>query len=235
MRMVGRMLGHTGEPHPEDTAERIDHSGVAAMRLGLAGVAGIGLAAGLAAGGAYWAVAAAGGWDAAAFMFLAFVAIAVYPKDAEETRMLAQAEDFSRPVADLVLLSASVASLGAVASVLVRAGHSGSDRWLLIALAVVTVALGWLSVHTVYMLRYAQLYYYDLPIGGIDFNETARPDYHDFAYLAVTIGMTYQVSDTTLKTQKIRHTALRHALLSYLFGTVIVAVTINVVASLLNK
>ncbi|MEO7556753.1 MAG: DUF1345 domain-containing protein, partial [Acidimicrobiales bacterium] len=67
---------------------------------------------------------------------------------------------------------------------------------------------------------------------GIDFNDDAEPDYRDFAYLAFTIGMTYQVSDTDLKTKEIRRTALRHALLSYVFGTAIIAVMINVVAGL---
>jgi uncharacterized membrane protein len=216
----------------------MDHSGVAAVRLVLAGLAGIGVTVGLVAAGTYWAVAAAAGWDAAALTFLALVWYAIYPKDADETRMLARAEDFSRAVADLVLLGASVASLAAVAFVLVKAGHSASDRWTLIALAVATVALAWASVHTVYVLRYAGLYYepHDPPVVVIDFNDEAyRPDYHDFAYLAVTVGMTYQVSDTSLRTQAIRRTALRHALLSYVFGTMIVAVTINIVASLLNK
>jgi uncharacterized membrane protein len=237
MRVLPQMLGRIDEPQPADGVARMDHSGVAAGRLVLAGLVGIGVTVALLAEGRYWAVAAAAGWDAAALTFLAVVWIAIYPKDADETRMLARAEDFSRPVADLVLLSASVASLGAVAFVLVKAGHSASDRWTLIALAVATVALAWASVHTVYVLRYAGLYYepHDPPIVVVDFNGEAGPDYHDFAYLAVTIGMTYQVSDTTLKTQEVRRTALRHALLSYLFGTVIVAVTINVVATLLNK
>jgi uncharacterized membrane protein len=55
----------------------------------------------------------------------------------------------------------------------------------------------------------------------------------DFAYLAFTIGMTFQVSDTNLTAKPIRRTALRHALISYLFGAVIVALVINIVASLL--
>jgi uncharacterized membrane protein len=213
-------------------------SGVAAVRLAFAGLAGLGVTAGLLATGTYWAVAAAAGWDAAALTFLAVVWVAIYPKNADETRIHARAEDVSRATADIVLLSACVASLAAVAFVLVKADHSASDRWTLIALAVATVALAWASVHSVYVLRYAGLYYepHDPPTVVIDFNDDAyRPDYHDFAYLAVTIGMTYQVSDTTLKTQAVRRTALRHALLSYVFGTVIVAVTINVVASLLNK
>ncbi|MDQ1394509.1 MAG: hypothetical protein QOF30_3486, partial [Acidimicrobiaceae bacterium] len=55
-----------------------------------------------------------------------------------------------------------------------------------------------------------------------------------FAYLAFTIGMTYQVSDTNLTSQEIRRTALRHGLLSYLFGTVIIAATINLAAGLVK-
>jgi uncharacterized membrane protein len=238
MRVLPQMLGRIDEPQPGDGVARMDHSGVAAARLVLSGLVGLGVTVGLVAAGAYWAVGAAAGWDAAALTFLAVVWFAIFTKDADETRMLARAEDFSRATADLVLLSASVASLAAVAFVLVKAGHSASDRWTLIALAVATVALAWASVHTVYVLRYAGLFYepHDPPLVVIDFNdESYRPDYHDFAYLAVTIGMTYQVSDTTLKTQTIRRAALRHALLSYVFGTVIVAVTINVVASLLNK
>ena len=68
--------------------------------------------------------------------------------------------------------------------------------------------------------------------GGISFNEDARPSYSDFAYLAFTIGMTFQVSDTDLQNNDIRRLALRHMLLSYLMGAVIVAVTINLVAGM---
>ncbi|MBV8982235.1 MAG: DUF1345 domain-containing protein, partial [Acidimicrobiia bacterium] len=92
--------------------------------------------------------------------------------------------------------------------------------------------VSWAVVHTVFTLRYASLYYANG--GGIDFNEDDKPNYRDFAYLALTIGMTYQVSDTDLQTKPIRHTAIRHALLSYVFGAVVVAMVINVVASLLN-
>ncbi|MDT5017597.1 MAG: hypothetical protein QOD39_3757, partial [Mycobacterium sp.] len=78
-------------------------------------------------------------------------------------------------------------------------------------------------------LRYAMLFYSG-PEGGVNFNQPSSPRYTDFAYLAFTIGMTFQVSDTDLRTPAFRATALRHALLSYLFGAVIVATTINLVA-----
>ena len=95
------------------------------------------------------------------------------------------------------------------------------------------MALSWLLVHSTFTLRYARTYY-SRPEGGIDFNEDEAPTYQDFAYLAVTIGMTFQVSDTNLTTKAIRRIALRHALLSFLFGSVIVGLVINVVSSLLH-
>ena len=87
-------------------------------------------------------------------------------------------------------------------------------------------------VHTVYMLRYADLYYRG-PKGGITFAGKEDPDYKDFAYVAFTLGMTFQVSDTDLTGKRVRRTALHHALLSYVFGTGIVAITVSSVAALL--
>ncbi len=87
------------------------------------------------------------------------------------------------------------------------------------------------SVHTVFTLKYARLYYTGID-GGISFNEDDPPRYTDFAYLAFTVGMTFQVSDTDVSDKGIRRTILRHMLLSYVFGAVIIAVTINLVAGL---
>jgi uncharacterized membrane protein len=93
------------------------------------------------------------------------------------------------------------------------------------------VLLSWTVIHTVFALRYARLYYSGTD-GGVDFHEDAKPRFSDFAYLAFTVGMTFQVSDTDLNTSAFRATVLRHALLSHLFGTVVVALTINLVAGL---
>jgi hypothetical protein len=113
-----------------------------------------------------------------------------------------------------------------------RDGGPGA-RDLHAALAVVSVALSWTVVQTVFTSHYARLYY-SHPAGGIDFNQEAPPRYGDFAYLAFTVGMTFQVSDTTLQTSALRAAALRQALLSYLLGAVILATTINLVAGLLG-
>ena len=111
-----------------------------------------------------------------------------------------------------------------------RAGGSGS-RDLRAGLAVVSVALSWSVVQTVFISHYARLYY-SHPPGGIDFSQEAPPRYSDFAYLAFTVGMTFQVSDTEIGLTSIRATVLRHALVSYLLGAVVLAVTVNLIAGL---
>jgi uncharacterized membrane protein len=181
-----------------------------------------------------WQVAVLAGWDAAAGTFLASVWSVAVRLDGEQTAALATREDPKRAVADLILVGASVGCLVGVGFTLIKAAHSkGLGAAALVALAVFSVVVSWLVVQTVFTLRYARLYYGD-PVGGIDFNEKLRPDLLDFAYLAFTVGMTYQVSDTNLTSRTMRRTALRHGLLSFLFGTFILAMTINVVAGLLK-
>jgi uncharacterized membrane protein len=212
-----------------------DHHWLAAARLGVGVLAGVAVLVGSLVAGASWQVALSGAWCGAALAFLVWVWTSIWGKDAAATAEHATAEDVSRTMADVIVLGASVASLGAVGYTLVEAsGEHGTAKVLLIVLVIATVVLAWLSVHTIYTLRYADLYY-RAPVGGIDFKSDELPEYRDFAYVALTIGMTYQVSDTDLQTKKIRRPAIRHALLSFLFGAVIVAITINVVASLLNK
>jgi len=226
------MRDATGGIRPDGS---VDRRWLAARRIVaslLAAGAGLG---GALAGGASAGVAFDLSWDAAAVVFLAWVWLSIAGKGPEETAQLAKAEDLSQPVADLVLLSASVASLVAVGFVLSEASRaSGAHKGVLIGLALASVALAWGTVHTTYTLRYGDLYYRS-PGGGIDFHGDDPPDYGDLAYVALTIGMTFQVSDTDLTARPIRRTAIRHALLSFVFGAVIVAITINVVGSLLSK
>ncbi len=191
---------------------------------------------GLVAGGAAallaaWQVTGLLAWCTGAGTFLGLAWAAMWNADSQRTRIVATSEDESRVTADLVVLAAGVASLIGVGFILLK-GSSAKGVALagMTALGVGSVVLAWATVHTVFTLRYAALYY--LRDGGIDFNQDDDPDYRDFAYLAFTIGMTYQVSDTDLQTKEIRRTALKHMLLSYLFGTAIIAMTINVVAGL---
>ena len=192
-----------------------------------------------------WLMAALGGWDVGAVVYVVWIWLAVFSLDAKATKTLATREDASRGAIDSVLLGASLVSLLAVGFVIAsESKSSGLGEGVRVGMGVGSVVVSWLLVHTVFTLHYARLYYGDSPrrakiedakdqdAKAIDFNMDEPPRYADFAYLAFTIGMTFQVSDTSLQTSEMRATALRHALLSYLFGTVIVATTINLVAGL---
>ncbi|MBC7632485.1 DUF1345 domain-containing protein [Aeromicrobium sp.] len=182
-----------------------------------------------------WTLALVVGWAAASFVYVAWVWCVVGRMDGAGTASHAAREDPVRGVAEFMILLASLASIGAVALLLVEArGASNTRSGVLAAGALGSVALSWLLIHTLFMLRYARQYYTDV-VGGIDFNSDVHPydpRYIDFAYVSFSLGMTYQISDTDLRTSEFRATALRHALLSYVFGTLIVATTINLAVSL---
>jgi len=179
-----------------------------------------------------WFLAPAVGWAVAAILYIGWVWVVVARMDAPTTAAHATREDPSRGITDLLLILASLASLGSILIVLVQArGAAGAGQILLAALALATVALSWLLVHTLFTLRYASLYYAD-DDGGVDFNQVEPPRYADFAYLSFTLGMTFQVSDTSLTSSVMRAAALRHALMSFLFGSIILATLINLVAGL---
>ncbi len=181
-----------------------------------------------------WALAPILGWAAACVIYVAWVWLTIAPMDAVTTAGHATREDPSRGVADLLILLTSLASLGALGVLLVGTqAPAGGQRGVLAGIAVLSVALSWGLLHTLFTLRYASLYYSG-DDGGIDFNQAEPPCYGDFAYLAFTLGMTFQVSDTNLGDHSVRMTALRHSLLSYLFGSVILATVINLVAGLLH-
>jgi len=190
--------------------------GIAAVATGAAG---------------WWEYAPTVGWAVAALTYSTHVWVRLGRLDADETRRHASREDPERGVTDVLILLISVASLFSVGFVLVQAaGTHGSREAVLAGLAVVSVALSWILLHTLYALRYARLYY--AHGSGISFNQDEPPRYSDFAYLAFTLGMTYQVSDTNISRSDIRGAALAHALLSFLFGSFVLATTINLIAGL---
>jgi uncharacterized membrane protein len=184
-----------------------------------------------------WELAVTGGSDIAALTFLGAVWPIILRADGMNTQQHATREDDTSQQATALLIGASTASLLAVGFVLGLAGRqNGAPRVLLVAFAMLTVTLSWVVINTVYTLRYAHLHY-RAPGAGIAFGDAPDPkraDYRDFAYVAFTIGMTYQVSDTTLRGRPLRRTVLTHALISYLFGVIIVAGAINLIAGLIR-
>jgi uncharacterized membrane protein len=201
------------------------------------GAAGVGaIAAVVAAWFAPWQLTVLIGWDVTALSVIISVWVSIGGFGPEQTAEFALREDNTRAGTQLLLLGAALVSLVGVALAFLK-GNQGSHphEALLEGAGVITIACSWVLVHTVFALRYAHVYYTD-PKGGIDFKSKGaeHPDYLDFAYTAFTVGMTFQVSDTDITQRAMRHQVLRHALMSFLFGAVILATMVNVLAGLLN-
>ena len=181
-----------------------------------------------------WQLAMLTGWITAAITFLVIVWSVIATADGERTRRFATVEDDSRAVASLVVIGACTASLAGAGFALHKASQvAGAEAALLTVASVAVVVVSWLVVNTEFTLRYAHRFF-SPPGGGIDFPGTDAPDYRDFAYLAFTVGMTYQVSDTELLAPRFRRLLLAHAAAAYVFGVVIVASVINIVAGIVS-
>jgi uncharacterized membrane protein len=207
------------------------------MRSKVAPRAAVGLVLGAAAGiaAAVFLGVAAGfvaGWATLAITQVIWVHSVTWPMNAAQTRTHAITEDPGRQVARLVAVVGSLVSLGAVGVVIVQTrGAESAGSFVLAGVALVSVAASWALIQTDYMLRIAHIYYRD-PVGGIDFNQKEEPMYTDFAYLSFGLGVAYQVSDTNLTRNDMRRMVLVQSLLAYVFGAVILAAVINLVAGL---
>ncbi|TGN79213.1 DUF1345 domain-containing protein [Streptomyces bauhiniae] len=204
----------------------------AVPRLGgcLAVGAIVGLAVGLTGNPAPLAILS--GIAAVGTVFVVTGWIVLWPMDAETTRADARREDFRPAVDELVVVAVSLCGLGGIVLMLV-ANRSGADTGAAAAIALLGVLMAWAALHLMYTTRYAYLYYGPAQ-GGIDFNSELKPAYPDFFYFSYNLGMTYQVSDTSVSHPLIRSVALRHCLLSYLFGISVLATTINLVAGVVT-
>lgn len=204
----------------------------ALVRLGVAVAAGVVVGAVVATFGE-WPLPLLAGWDTTAIVLVTITMHLIYSSDAPATMQHAQRDDETKGTARLLVLLVSMASLLGVGWALHTADDTdGGTRIWLLALSVLTVVVSWVVVNGTFTLHYAHLYY-DEASGGIAFPDTDSPAYRDLAYVAFTIGMTYQVSDTALRTRAMRRAVLHHSLVSYVFGVVIVAATVNIVSAYL--
>jgi len=180
-------------------------------------------------------------WDAFAFFVLtsAWLTILITPQ--QKLRARAQEQDFPRTVLFVFIVVLACAALFAV-GFLVKVGRSEMrghfTEHLLLGLA--TVVLSWSLLHTVFGLRYAHAFYGDgdqpsesVHAGGLVFPGNRKPDYFDFAYYSFVVGMTCQVSDVQITSHRMRRLTLLHSVLAFGFNTIILALLINTVSSLL--
>ena len=188
------------------------------------------------------------GWVGFAATNLALILLGMWQADTDDIRRVAASEDLPRTQAFVLVVGAAMASLGAVVGLLGSLkGISKDLRALHVLLSVAAVVLAWLLVHLVFTLRYAHAYYEahedtGRDTGGLVFPDDQgddsgpklTPNYLDFAYFSFVIGMTAQTADIGIANRSLRRAALLHGLISFVFNTTIVALTIGTIGGLLN-
>jgi len=180
-------------------------------------------------------------WDAYALCLLALAWTRIVTAQTRVVAQLAKLQPTSRKLIFIFVIVAACASLASVALLLGMAkGMTGERLAAHIALALFTVVLSWLVLHTVYALHYAQLFYrkhhganpQHIACGLVFPDGEIEPDYFDFAYFSFVIGMTSQVSDVQINSREIRRWALLHGMVSFAFNTAVLALSINIIAGL---
>jgi uncharacterized membrane protein len=176
------------------------------------------------------------GWDTFSFLMIVSSWISFFITQSKRIREQAKVQDPKRSVIFIIILVSTLASILAVLILVVtkKDGNSGAS-WRL-PFAVAGMVFSWVLIHTIFALRYAHIYYGDhstkpgTQAGGLEFPDDEDPGYLDFAYFSFVLGMTYQVSDVQITSKRFRHLALLHGLISFGFGTTMIALTINIIA-----
>jgi uncharacterized membrane protein len=157
-----------------------------------------------------------------------------------QIREQARVQDSSRTIVFSIILIATTASFLAVLLILVSRHQAGFTETFELFVAVAGMMLSWFLIHTIFTIRYAHIYYGDATdkpethAGGLQFPGGKNPDYFDFAYFSFVLGMTFQVSDVVITSKRFRIMAMWHGLLSFGFDTIMIALTINLIAGLSN-
>jgi uncharacterized membrane protein len=180
-------------------------------------------------------------WDMFALTVLTLAWRVILTQDPYEVRREARFQDASAPFIFIITISAAAMSLFAVIILLGTVKNLPSTEFAEhMFLSLSAIASSWLLVHTIFSIHYARLYYIDAPKkkrdaieGGLVFPGDENPDYIDFAYFSFVIGMTSQVSDVQISSKILRRMATVHGIISFAFNTAILAMFVNIVASLI--
>jgi uncharacterized membrane protein len=175
------------------------------------------------------------GWDVGVALYLIQTYTMFWRADVERLRRRAKEQDEGEFVILLLSMGATLASIGAIVIELGGAKQSGHVA-IAAVLAATTILLSWGFVHTIFSLHYAHEYYgerRDGKIGGLDFPGTEEPDYWDFLYFSLVIGMTSQVSDVQITSKVIRRAVSVHGVLSFFFNLTVLALTVNMLSNLI--
>lgn len=229
------MSGAAQKPHPKRKPRALSPKRAAA-RITFAVLASMGaIALGLPFHHEWWKRMIVG-WDAGAVTLIVLAWWVIARSDAAETERRAGSHDPGRHVVFGVASLASMFSMFAAVYVFKQIKTlPGEEQWIWTALTLVSIALAWTMAHTGYALRYAHLYYRDdAGKKGLTFPGDDDPSDIDFAYFSFTIGMCFQVSDVTVATTPARRAVLLHSVLSFIYNTMILALTLNLVLGMMT-
>jgi uncharacterized membrane protein len=172
------------------------------------------------------------GWDALIAVYLVLVYVMMLCNDHQHIRRSAAMQDDGRFV---ILLVTAIGAFASIAAIVAELGaHRGAVE---LTIAITTIALSWAAVHTIFALHYAYEYYRHPP-GGLQFpsgDKEDHADYWDFVYFSFVIGMTAQVSDVGISDKIIRRTATAHGIVSFIYNTALLALTVNIAASAISN
>jgi uncharacterized membrane protein len=224
--------------HPPNSALRLIRQMNVHHRLLLGGA--LALLAYVAGGGLSQGARAIVSWDAGAAAYLLLAWLTIAGADAAATRISTQTLRQSGRIVMLVVVTAACISVASLAF-LFRTTHGEPLLRIVLhtSLGFLALGLSWLLIHTRFAFHYAHCYYvasrrHDAKAdGGLDFPGDREPDYLDFTYFSFVIGMTSQVSDVAVTSRAMRRLTLMHGLLSFGFNVVVVALSVNIFASLI--
>ncbi len=176
------------------------------------------------------------GWDVFCVTFLGLTLRGQSGHGPDDIRNSAVRQDQGRATILLIVLAASVASVGAVGLELSLAqGEAGWAKGLRVAACILTLGVSWFLIQTIYALHYAHAYYTldsatGEDVGGLIFPGGEPPDYRDFLHFV--IGVAAQTADVAFSDRRLRRLGTGHSLIAFVFNTLIVALAINLVAGL---
>lgn len=176
------------------------------------------------------------GWDTFSLSMIVMSWITFFITNSSQIREQAKVQDPKRSIIFIIILISTFASVLAVILLIVTKKEGSSGVSWRLPIAVLGMLLSWFLIHTVFTLRYAHIYYGDhknkpnTHAGGLEFPGAEKPEYLDFAYYSFVLGMTFQVSDVQITSKRLRNLALLHGLISFSFNTIMIALTINLIA-----
>ena len=171
------------------------------------------------------------GWDVGVAVYLVLAYVLIAQSDVARIKRRAATQDDGRFAILVLTAAAALASLGAIVAELGSASRQPMD----LVLAALTIVLSWAFTHTMFALHYAHDFYdRRTPEGGLAFPGNERPDYWDFIYFSLVIGMTSQVSDVAITCKPIRRTVSAHGVVSFFFNAALLALLVNIAASALS-